>query len=401
MAEYKDIENVLTPLQKVELTSESKHRIQARLREEWNAMETAPRPGKAIRRLQLTRRFQSLVAGLVLVAVLGGGTVIWTRQTNVQHDTKVNSAIHMTGNNIVNRGMIVNTPQATEPLSVQIKNLLKSHGWTSLPNTERITQVTMPASFQSGTPGFPTGLYWNYLNTLSKSAGLDMTPYLGQSLTLHITQVTSESTSKDVNPDYAVCAASGNRVVGAWIQGNRLSSINYSFFADITKMTWGAWLTQQGYSAATVKSQLVPNNASPTQVIQKFVELTNQHRVADAYSLTTFQYQMTMMTINLNWNSAVYHNYMKEPDLLSNVVYWHLLSMKPVHFPGIQTVNREDVVYRTFPIDASTTLTFAVTWDGKYIHPMTQSNGRGGYNFALIRETPNGPWRISGLSTGG
>lgn len=61
-----------------------------------------------------------------------------------------------------------------------------THGWQTLDSGVMHQTLTLPTTFAVQPDHYPLGMYWAYHNVLSKAVGLDLSPYLGQQVTVYM-----------------------------------------------------------------------------------------------------------------------------------------------------------------------------------------------------------------------
>lgn len=291
---------------------------------------------------------------------------------------------------------------SSHTVSVHIGQFLHKFGWTEV-GTGSISTVQLPMSFSDTPNGYPLGLYWNYHNVLSKDIGLDIAPYLGQTVTVHIVPV-KQIWGGPNRPDAIVIEQNGS-IIGAWLRnGFSLGgSLRRHYFGDLIGLSWGKWLSKEGYGGYQRRENVISNNAAPEQVIRTYLYAVNHHDIFLAYELMSYRAQIDLMTPNANrlsrqlyldgWNADPYH--------ISNVVYWHVKSVEPSRW-YLSAPDTKQSWYRMMPSTPYQHQGFTVSFTARYKKIIVAPNGPGGYEFDLIRETSkHSPWRIDGYGSGG
>lgn len=296
--------------------------------------------------------------------------------------------------------------------------LLTNYGWHPKFAQERTQVLNLPRSYVDAPGAYPVGLYWAYHDVLSKTIGLDLTPYLGTTVRVHIIPVQHWKTgviALDQNvTTYAILVQSDKRVVGAWIsQGLRGSqyamSLSKRFFAQLTHQTWGQWLVAQGI--ANVKSQSYAQRASMTapQVIRAYFQAINDHQdqLARSYMSEYSLYQELAMNLPEQEGELYNSGYSNRNDWISNVKSVHVTGIKLNNLPPyvgnssdpvvklenrIETnlFNRQDYGQDEYRVDVVET----------FHKVSTRNNGPGGWFVDVVRETPHGPWEFVGMGSG-
>nr|WP_236587961.1 DUF4830 domain-containing protein [Tumebacillus amylolyticus] len=276
--------------------------------------------------------------------------------------------------------------QLKEPVQ-QIQDLLGQYHYSLSSTGPTIVTTDLPASFQPvpGTP--PFGLYYDYANVLSKQIGYDLTPYLGQSVTVYILPLKETFAGGRIEgyqDSEVIGVFSGKRLVGAWMRslgGSAMASLDNKLFGEITKQTWGEWTKAEkleSYTSDRVKW-------TPDQVITKYLQANDRQDRATMSSLLSLSYQFYLQTNGVDRGTPtpiVTDNYYG-PQIQTGVKY--TVKFREDNTPGQVDVtagylvkNRRYAAMKTYEVDGGPNAMF----------------------FTVVQENQDGPWQIDNVSSG-
>jgi hypothetical protein len=171
-------------------------------------------------------------------------------------------------------------PPTSTPVELG-SNLLTRYGWTI---NQQISShiVTLPKSFQHYPGDFPYTIYWAYNNEFNKAIGLDLAPYLGQTVqaTLYLL---NESLPEEFYPSvraYAIVIELDNRIIGAWIDRGRhygfACSLDRRNFDEIVNQDWSEWLVSAGVVDLSNELDKELSNKTPEEIIELYYTAINE-----------------------------------------------------------------------------------------------------------------------------
>lgn len=285
-----------------------------------------------------------------------------------------------------------------------MENLLEHYGWEPLGSGVMHQTLTLPSTFTVQSGHYPLAMYWAYHNVLSKEDGMDLSPYLGKSVTVYMIPVQQWNPhitgyNADSRQTYGIVVVDQKKIIGAWInQGINLSdfstSLNKIYFPEIVHETFGQWLKNAGivnYSA--VKNQI---NWSPQQVIEAYFDDINQGNLAAAYGLTSMSSQYNSFSLNVPSGKLISPSF--DPGGISNIRSAHVIAVGTQRpFPPGTPDALDNMLFDRRPYK---TMQITATVDVTYKKIIVNNNGTVTWTVSLSKDTKNAPWRIDGMGVG-
>jgi hypothetical protein len=171
-------------------------------------------------------------------------------------------------------------PPTSTPVSVETA-LLTRYGWTVIQHISSHT-VTLPKSFQHHPGDFPYAIYWAYNNEFNKDIGLDLAPYLGQTVQASI-YLLYEPLPAEFYPSvraYAIVIELDNRIIGAWIDQGRhygfACSLDRKNFNEIVNQEWSEWLISAGVVDLSNELDRELSKKTPEEIIELYYTAMNE-----------------------------------------------------------------------------------------------------------------------------
>lgn len=294
----------------------------------------------------------------------------------------------------------------------QINSLLNRYGWHASHGESGVWKTQLPKSYDLQPGMVPTGLYWAYHNELSKAIGLDITPYLGQSVIVHTVPLKENwRVGPPEEITYGIIIVADGGIIGAWAEkgvelhfADMCESLNHKEFGDLVKQSWGAWTVQNHLVnyADTFYSRMA--KWTPKQLLQAYFSAVNKHQDGEAYAMTTTSSQYQEITMNV----PVGHLYNTQWDWLKNVGLsnWKtakFISMKPYHYaPGVIPTRNQlpSWEYKLYNMYDAAQKFYTVKFHATFRTPGPLSNGPGEFYTTVTKEVSQAPWTIGGFGTG-
>jgi len=171
-------------------------------------------------------------------------------------------------------------PQTSTPVVIE-SDLLTRYGWTISRQISSHT-VTLPKSFQHYPGDFPYAIYWAYNNEFNKDIGLDLAPYLGQTVQASV-YLLNEPLPEEFYPyvtAYAVVIEFENKIIGAWIDQGRhygfACSLDRRNFDEIVKQKWSEWLISAGVVDLSNELDRELSEKTPEEIIKIYYRAMNE-----------------------------------------------------------------------------------------------------------------------------
>lgn len=293
--------------------------------------------------------------------------------------------------------------------------LLNHYGWHPRFNEQMTQTLQLPHTYMDQPGAYPVGLYWAYHNVLSKADGLDITPYLGKTVTVHMIPVQHWTTgiyAFDTNrTTYAIVVTCQGQIVAAWIsQGLNGSdyamSLSKRFFARLTKQTWDQWLISEHLVDYQTGVDANRQSWPPEQVIHAYFSAINHKQYRLAWSLVSksSQYQYTAMNLP---QGQLYNSGYDDKYGMDNIASVKVTRIKLNDLPPYlgnnadPTAKRENQVqYDLFNMKTYGQHEYLVNVYETYKQVITNTSGPGGWYVTVVKESPDAPWKISGYGSG-
>lgn len=297
--------------------------------------------------------------------------------------------------------------QASNVMNQQIKELLTQYDWHESGTAISKWTTRLPKSYALQPGNVPIGLYWGYHNVLSNSVGLDITPYLGQTVeVLAIPLKENWKIGPPPEPTYSIVITHENQVIGMWISKGQekhivdiCESLSHKEFGELTGQTWGQWVSKQNLVDYNDPFYSKMAHWTPEQLFQAYYSAINKHQYDNAYAMmSTFeQYQYMIMNVPVGHLYQTQWNILG--DGLSNWKTAKFLGMKPYHLPVPQKrgKNPEEELYNA---KSYASKNYTVTFDATVRKVIVMGNGKQTYFSGVVRESSGAPWTIAGFGTG-
>jgi len=171
-------------------------------------------------------------------------------------------------------------PPTTSTPDLVGSNLLTRYGWTINQQISSHT-VTLPNSFQHSPGDFPNAIYWAYNNEFNKAIGLDLAPYLGQTVqaSLYLLDEPLPEEFRQSVKAKAVVIEFENKIIGAWIDQGRHAgfacSLDRRNFDEIVNQDWNEWLVSEGVVDLSNELDLELSTKTPEEIIELYYRAMN------------------------------------------------------------------------------------------------------------------------------
>lgn len=274
----------------------------------------------------------------------------------------------------------------TLSLDEQINNLLSQYGW-SIKTEINSYEIVLPSSFQHYPGDFPNTIYWAYNNEFNKELGLNLTPYLGQTV-LSKYYLLNEPLPEEFYPDtkaYAVVITFQNKIIGAWIDKGRhygfALSLNKKEFDEIVNDEWSDWLMSSGVIDISNPTDIELSTKTPEEIIRIYYDALSTGNKELLRSVQTRESLTGLLFIN------------KEENLLFNLEYDRVTEMALNNIKSANLLNLEKLGF-----DSECSLVYGALVDFQFINPhiSTYSDGTN-YRVLVLKEEISGlGWRVNG-----
>jgi hypothetical protein len=178
--------------------------------------------------------------------------------------------------------LIVTTTIPLSDNEKAIYDLLARYGWTINQKISTHTEA-LPETFQHEPGDFPYAIYWAYNNEFSKEIGLDIVPYLGQTVQAKLYQL-NELLPEEFRPytkARAVVLTLDGDIIGAWIDKGRhygfACSLDRKQFEDIVKQKWDEWLVSSGVVNLSNELDNRLATMTPEEIIRIYYTALDEH----------------------------------------------------------------------------------------------------------------------------
>lgn len=269
------------------------------------------------------------------------------------------------------------------------QEFLHRYGWTAAFPLNRLT-VRLPEQFTYQVGSYPEAVYWAYNHELSKSIGLDLTPYLGQEVTVRLYKIVEEL-PEFMTPQRpwgrAIILRQGDRIIGAWLDAGRSSwacSLQGKSWDMVTSRSFEAWvagLLQKDDPELTRLAALTPE-----EVVRAYYAAVDSHDAAASRLYRSIKSLWQDMFINMD-NSLLFNPLDATEQGLGNIIS-----------AEVQKVERTQFAPGEGPPEG--TVGLAVTVDLRFKQVISLGNGPQTLFFYLREEIPGTGWRIISWGTG-
>ncbi|NLW06920.1 MAG: DUF4830 domain-containing protein, partial [Clostridia bacterium] len=150
----------------------------------------------------------------------------------------------------------------------------------------------LPEKFLHQSGEYPVVLYYAYNNELSKDVGLDLSPYLGQEVTVNLYKL-EEPLPAFMAPrqraSRAVVVKDKDQIIAAWLDAGRhhgfACSLKGRRLEEITEKTWGEWVNQ--YIDHRNEQDILISRMQPEEVIETYFEAIDHKDPRTAHACET------------------------------------------------------------------------------------------------------------------
>ncbi len=171
-------------------------------------------------------------------------------------------------------------PTATPGLELKVEQLLSQYGWT-INHLLAAHTVNLPGSLQHAAGEFPYAIYWAYNNTLNQAIGLDLAPYLGQTVqaSIYILNEPLPDVFLPYEEARAVIITVEDEIIGAWIEKavGFACSLDRQMIADLESPAWREWLVASGVVDLTHPLDTELAAKTPEEIITLYYTALNAH----------------------------------------------------------------------------------------------------------------------------
>lgn len=269
------------------------------------------------------------------------------------------------------------------------QEFLQRYGWTAAFPLSRLT-VQLPEQFAYRVGGYPVAIYWAYNQELGKSIGLDLTPYLGQEVTVRIYKIVEEL-PEFMTPQRpwgrAVILRRGDKIIGAWLDAGRSGwacSLQGKSWETVTGRSFEAWvadLLQRDDSELTRLAALTPE-----EVVRAYYAAVDSHDAAASRLYRSIKSLWQDMFINMD-NSLLFNSLEATEQGLGNIIS-----------AEVQKVERTQFTPGEGPPEGTVGLQVMV--DLRFKQIISLGNGPQPLSFYLREEILGTGWRIISWGTG-
>jgi hypothetical protein len=286
-------------------------------------------------------------------------------------------------------------PDASPKVDADDEAFLRQHGWTALFPVDAF-DVTIPPALKHRAGEYPVPIYWAYHNELSKSVGLDLTPFLGRPVQVRRYR-TVEPLPKAKTPGghhewgCAVIIRHDGRIVGAWMQYYGLScSVTGRWFDEVAG-SWDAWIPSL-IDPDDPKERALASLA-PEELIRSYYLALERRDFAAAGSYLS---RRELMKALFSSPAPTVLAELYSPGFPADFP-WDVASNENTISAKVVAVTRlADLEVGRF----QGILVYRVELDLKVKRIIAIDSGRHSRYFFLVRETPTTGWRINGQGPG-
>lgn len=265
---------------------------------------------------------------------------------------------------------------------------MQGYGWMAAFPLNRLI-VRLPERFTYRVGDYPETIYWAHNQELCKGIGLDLTPYLGQEVSVRLYKLLGEL------PEFmapqrpsgrAIILRQGDKIIGSWLdtgRSGRVCSLDGKSWETVTGSsfeTWVAGLLQRDDPALSCLAELTPE-----EMVQAYYEAVDSHSVAATWPYLSIRLLWQSMFTNMD-NSLLFIPQEATEDGLRNIISAKVLKVERGQF--------------TIDAPPAGTVGLEVTVDLRYQQVIVLDNGPNTLFFYLREEMPGTGWRIISWGTG-
>ncbi|GEA18090.1 MAG: hypothetical protein PWR22_1114 [Moorella sp. (in: firmicutes)] len=281
-------------------------------------------------------------------------------------------------------------PDASSDIDPADAAFLKQYGWTVFYKIKSYNG-RLPERFIHESGEYPVSLYYAYNNELSKDVGLDLSPYLGKSVTVNLYKI-EEPLPAFMAPrqeaNRAVIVKDGPKIIGAWLDAGRhyafACSLKGRRLEEITGKTWGEWVDQ--YIDHDNPQEKLISQMTPEKVIETYYEAIDNKDPRTAHATETRRRLVSYLFRNMDNNRLYNYSYAtNDADEINNITRAKVIRIQPYHDPS-----SEQADVKKYVVEVDINVRRVISYDsGRQIRFIT-----------LRRETPTTGWRIDDIGTG-
>lgn len=270
----------------------------------------------------------------------------------------------------------------------QVRELFKKYDWTINYKVNAMKE-TLPSNLKHEAGEYPDKLYWAYNSELSKSIGLDYTPYLGNKVDIEIYRL-KESLPDYMNPRMnarGIVLKYDGKIIGAYIDAGRhdcfACSLDRKTLKDITNMEWDNWISN--YINYNNELEIKLSKMTPEDIIKQYYGAINTHDSKMTFACITRKNICDYLAMNMDNNLLINEGF-NDADLDGPA---NVESAKIIDLREISTIN-----------NPKGTKEYEVIIDFKFKKEITSSNGKQPRFIILKKESTKSGWRIESQGTG-
>lgn len=281
---------------------------------------------------------------------------------------------------------------STNPLN-DLKPLLMKYG-RHMDRITNIEKIKLPQKFSETVNGLPIGLYWAYVNELSKKIELDMTPYLGKEAQVYIILLQEKRNNA---LEEAVCVISGDKIVGCWIKGHTFSgySLKNNSLGQLLEISWEKWITDKGINS-TKKEDSKYLDKNPEAIIRAYFQNLNSNDYKSLLQMYTKFYSRYFLFDGTNLDTTAVPSGVRSNEEFMNA--------GPI---DIKTIKIYGDVERNFAISDPEGIrrelferrSYSVVTNMTYEEEGRKNTRELIYFITLVKETQDSVWKIDSVGT--
>jgi hypothetical protein len=185
--------------------------------------------------------------------------------------------------------------------------LLRNYGWKLQFGVAR-HRLSLPATLAHTSGESPVRVYWAYNNELSKAVGLDLTPFLGESVIAEIYVVQEGETL----PHYfypnneprmiVIREVRSHKIIGAWADcfGRFGGSLDRQRLEEIAGCTWERWLLRAGIVNPDDSLEQALTAMPAERLVRTYFAAIDRHDYRLARACMTREYATEGLSMNVD-----------------------------------------------------------------------------------------------------
>jgi beta-lactamase regulating signal transducer with metallopeptidase domain len=250
----------------------------------------------------------------------------------------------------------------------------------------------LPAKLIQNPGEYPTVVYWAYNNELSKDVGLDLTPYLGKTVSVNLYKLSEplpEFMAPRQSSGRAIIVHYGGKIVGAWLDAGRhygfACSLKNNQFEAVAGTKMEMWLTRLVDTSTAEAKRLAA--FSPEDVIRNYYAAIDSGNLKEMHKYESLTNLVGYLFSNMDNNGLYNPAYaVNEGYGASNVAETRVDSIKAYDLPAGST--------------SPTVKRYQVQVYMKVKQPVVFDTGVQTFFMTVRQESPQIGWRIDGIGTG-